>query len=617
MPEVVARFEREAMAAAHIEHPNVASATDFGKLEDGSFFLVLEFVEGHSLRDALGKCGRLELGRALHITHQIAAALQRAHAMGIVHRDLKPENVMLVERDGDPDFVKVLDFGIAKVPVGSLTSPPSSPLSGGPAQPVLTQLGMVYGTPEYMAPEQALGQAVDARADLYALGVMIYEMLAGKRPFDHESKVTLLGMHVTARVPPFAERCPEALVPPEVEAIVLRLLAKEATERFTDAKELMDAIIAVMALLIERGRIDPRFAGGPFMASVGSSPNLGPSLVGAPLTSRAGYLSSPMSMRHPSANASGQLPTVMASESGALRAQTDLRTSIPQLLKSRRAAAIGGAILGGIAIFIVVAVVFAGRTSKTAGNEGAEAGAASSTATATAEPTTPDPTPITRGEEDQIKEALANIDKGNYGSGIAALTALEEDHSNRADIHRALYRAYLATKSPRDAIREASLLFKADPSALSDTKMLEDIRNIAVGSEAQDAAFNLLESGMGANGVDVLYQMAHADWASEYPAAAARAQRALKREDVRAKATPQLALALDLRAASTCDAKKALLPKARELGDARALVVLRSYRPAKGCGFLGGRDCWPCMHRDGSLKQTIQAIEDRLPALRR
>ncbi len=185
MPEVVARFEREAMAAAHIDHPNVAAATDFGKLEDGSFFLVLEFVEGSSLREAIAK-GRLELGRAIHVTRQTASALARAHALGIVHRDLKPENVMLVAREGDRDFVKVLDFGIAKVPVGELVGEPKT---GGQ---VLTQLGMVYGTPEYMAPEQALGQAVDPRADLYALGVMTFEMIVGARPYDHPSNVTLL-----------------------------------------------------------------------------------------------------------------------------------------------------------------------------------------------------------------------------------------------------------------------------------------------------------------------------------------------------------------------------------------------------------------------------------------
>src|SRR5258706_14913420 len=153
MPEMVARFEREAMAAAHIEHPSVAAATDFGKLEDGSFFLVLEYVEGTSLRDLIAQ-GPLLSERALHIAYQMASALARAHALGIVHRDLKPENVMLVEREGDPNFVKVLDFGIAKVPVGDFSHEPP----GSDGAPVLTQLGMVYGTPEYMAPEQALGQ---------------------------------------------------------------------------------------------------------------------------------------------------------------------------------------------------------------------------------------------------------------------------------------------------------------------------------------------------------------------------------------------------------------------------------------------------------------------------
>jgi serine/threonine-protein kinase len=116
LPEVVARFEREAMAAAHIEHPNVAAATDFGKLDDGSFFLVLEYVEGKSLRDAIA-VGPMELGRTLHIARQTASALARAHALGIVHRDLKPENIMLVAREGDANVVKVLDFGIAKVPI--------------------------------------------------------------------------------------------------------------------------------------------------------------------------------------------------------------------------------------------------------------------------------------------------------------------------------------------------------------------------------------------------------------------------------------------------------------------------------------------------------------------
>ena len=177
VPEVVARFEREAMAAGNIEHPNVAAATDFGKLADGAVFLVLEFVSGHSLRDEIAR-GPFAVDRALHIARQIASALSAAHAQGIVHRDLKPENVMLVEKGGDPDFVKVLDFGIAKVPLGDV--PSSGPKQGNP----ITKAGMVFGTPEYMAPEQALGQTVDGRADLYALGRDPVRDAVGRAPLQ-------------------------------------------------------------------------------------------------------------------------------------------------------------------------------------------------------------------------------------------------------------------------------------------------------------------------------------------------------------------------------------------------------------------------------------------------
>jgi serine/threonine-protein kinase len=234
VPEVVARFEREAMAASHIDHPNVAAATDFGKLDDGSFFLVLELVEGSSLRDVVAQ-GRLDASRALHIARQIAGALARAHEQQIVHRDLKPENVILGKRDGDPDFVKVLDFGIAKVPVAAISGTTTE-------APALTQVGMVYGTPEYMAPEQAMGRPIDGRADLYALGIILFEMLAAERPFKADDGVVLLGMQVSAPLPRLADKAP---VSEAIEAIVRKLAAKDPAERYATARDVMDAIDAV------------------------------------------------------------------------------------------------------------------------------------------------------------------------------------------------------------------------------------------------------------------------------------------------------------------------------------------------------------------------------------
>ena len=181
--EFARRFEREAESASRLDHPNIITTTDFGRTGDGSLFLAMEFLAGTSLGAAIA-AGPMRIERALAIERQILRGLDHAHAAGVVHRDLKPENIMLVERDGQRDVVKILDFGIAKV---------TEPQSGGQA---LTQAGVIFGTPEYLSPEQALGEAVDARADIYAAGVILYEMLAGRRPFESEDKVKIISMHL-------------------------------------------------------------------------------------------------------------------------------------------------------------------------------------------------------------------------------------------------------------------------------------------------------------------------------------------------------------------------------------------------------------------------------------
>ncbi len=241
--EVVARFEREAVAAGAISHPNVAAATDFGRLADGSFFLVLEYLEGRTLRAELA-AGALPPVRALTIARGIALGVGAAHAKGIVHRDLKPENVMLVSRDGDPDFVKVLDFGIARVEarVGQ----------GGEA---LTSAGAIIGTPDYMAPEQAMGGSIDARADVYSLGVMLFEMLTGGSPFGGGA-VTLLRQHILTPAPPI----PDAIAAPAAaRSLVARLLEKEASARYANAMEVVPVLEQCIDVLA-RARSAPAIA---------------------------------------------------------------------------------------------------------------------------------------------------------------------------------------------------------------------------------------------------------------------------------------------------------------------------------------------------------------------
>ncbi len=476
LPEVVARFEREAMVAAHIEHPNVAAATDFGKLEDGSFFLVLEYVEGKGLRDVITQ-GRLELGAALHVARQIASALARAHSLGIVHRDLKPENVMLVTREEDTYFVKVLDFGIAKVSVGELT--------GGQKAPgqVLTQLGMVYGTPEYMAPEQALGQPVDARADLYALGAILFEMITGARPYEHESKVTLLGMHVTAPIPSMRERLPDANIPGEIDAIVTRLLAKEATARYGDAKDLIEALDNAVAELAARGLIAEPLP----PASLAQPSRAGKMEPSGP---RSTLELGPTSIAQPRAQGTPRFLSIVGTTlSNALKASPPWVT--PRLVLS---AASG---LGVLLLVWIIAV--------TRGGAAGVVPAASENGEAIATP----PRPPDPKVDDLVQAAGAKLDRGDFATAIDELTAVERKYPGRPDVHMLLERAYTGVHSTHEAMREAGLWLAVDANASADAKLEEDVRNAALFRDGQDDAFALLQSKMGTRGVDILYDIAY------------------------------------------------------------------------------------------------------------
>ena len=596
LPEVVARFEREAMAAAHIDHPHVVTATDFGKLEDGSFFLALEFVEGASLREVIG-AGRLELGRSLHIARQMAGALQRAHTLKIVHRDLKPENVMLVDRDGDPDFVKVLDFGIAKVQMGELGTNDRA----GPEQNVLTQAGMVYGTPEYMAPEQALGQPVDARADLYALGVIIYEMLTGHRPFEADSKVALLGMQVTAPVPAMIVKCADCNVPLEVEVLVARLLAKEASERIGDAKEVIEVITGLLSNLSTAGRIDARFL-APAPSAFATNPGLISGISPAPADLAA--LAQAAKAKKDGTSADGGGKSAVGAVEGLLGKRAFL-------------VALFAGILGIIVLVTAVVYVFRGRED---GTTGADASTGLATTSADGGSTGNDaPT------DERVKEAIAMIDRGDYGSGVKRLEELGDAVQGREDVHRALFTAYSATDRSKEAVREAGLVFKANPSldVRSEVKLRVEVRDAALKEpkdNAKDAsakaladeAFAVLETQMGTVGWDDTYDIGYGTSGAQYPAAAARARKVLARGE-RTKMSPALQVALDLQGAGASCAAKTHFDRAASVGDERALYLLKQLSTMHQMKQSGFRkvDLLGCLH-DGQLARTIAALEERL-----
>ncbi len=225
-PTWVQRFYQEAKACSRLQHPNTIRMFDFGQTTDGRLFMTMEFLDGISLRQALEN-GPLAPHRVIKILIQCCASLAEAHSIGIIHRDIKPDNVFLLNMAGSPDFVKLLDFSVAKLLEGDRMK---------------TQAGVVFGTPQYMSPEQGRGLPLDARSDLYALGILAFEMLTGNVPFNDDNPMTVIQMHLHGGVPPMSQN-----VPPSVQQIVRRALEKEASRRFQSAGEMMQQCQQVFA----------------------------------------------------------------------------------------------------------------------------------------------------------------------------------------------------------------------------------------------------------------------------------------------------------------------------------------------------------------------------------
>jgi serine/threonine-protein kinase len=246
-PDAVNRFLREARAASSINHPNIVDVTDFGVLADGLVYFVMEFLEGKSLEDLIEKEGAVELHRALNVINQCTYALEAAHALGVIHRDLKPDNIMLLERPGrrdivrmvtggqgghwvtererSYDFVKVLDFGIAKI---------LAPDELGTD----TLQGAVFGTPEYMSPEAARGDDVDIRTDVYSLGVILFDMVCGRPPFEAEAGSEVLAKQINAPVPSPRAVAPTREITEGAERVIMRAMAKDPTRRYQTMAEM-------------------------------------------------------------------------------------------------------------------------------------------------------------------------------------------------------------------------------------------------------------------------------------------------------------------------------------------------------------------------------------------
>lgn len=328
-PEVVSRFVTEAKAVNQIGNEHIVDIHDFGNTPDGEFYFIMEFLQGEALSDRLRRSTLLEPAPAVSVAAQVADALGASHQHGIIHRDLKPENIFIITKGHTTDFVKVLDFGLAKLTQGDdrITHK--------------TRTGSVMGTPYYMSPEQCEGKAnIDHRADIYSLGVILFEMLTGKVPFGGEGYGEIIVKHITAPVP-----SPRAINPrlgPALEAIVLRALAKPREARFQSMEEFASALLDPEAYLA--------WASSVQMTAPGAVPPLAASAAGsAPAELANGEVSGQVVFGAPPETDLGAQSVPMPSTFRRSAGQIDADDDLDEFTKPRRRTPIVLGLLAGLA----------------------------------------------------------------------------------------------------------------------------------------------------------------------------------------------------------------------------------------------------------------------------
>jgi serine/threonine protein kinase len=273
--DVVARFQQEAKSASRVKHEGILEIFDFGRTEDGRFFLAMELLDGQDLAHVLEHEGTCDPVRTVRLGIRMARALAAAHQKGVIHRDMKPENVFTRIGDDGHERIKIVDFGIAQLRAdGEKASDPNAKVTGRK----LTKTGMIFGTPEYMSPEQAAGKNIDQRVDVYALGIILFEMLTGKTPFQGETFMAILSAHLMHPVPALVDIAPPGFYcSPDLEAVVRRALAKDPEQRFRSMPEIAEALMSTPEGMMEEARPSvvrssqfPSGLGGPHVSTPGT-----------------------------------------------------------------------------------------------------------------------------------------------------------------------------------------------------------------------------------------------------------------------------------------------------------------------------------------------------------
>jgi hypothetical protein len=531
VPDAARRFEREAQSASRLSHPNIIAVTDFGHGAGGELFLVMEFVAGDPLAEVLLREGRLEPARACHIAGQILHALEHAHAEGVVHRDLKPANVMLV-RDPDPrkpETVKILDFGIAKMTQAQGNDEP------------LTRGMMIFGTPAYMSPEQAAGQEADSRADLYSCGIILYEMLAGRKPFEDPDLVKLLGMQITAQPPRFAEVAPEAHISPALETVVMRVLEKERDKRFSTATEFREAI--------ENSSTDVAELGARFAAS---SVRMGFSF-GAKVWAKR--------------------PVVAAVARRAWNGLCAVKGKIDErahpVLKHLPATPRRFAVPGLAVLLLLVLLLARGG----GGHKGASP---------KLEP--PKPKPVAAEMKSPIKHIEETMAKGQITEARVLIMQQISAHPSDGRVRYLLGNLEFADKNPSAGLQAYEEALRLDPGLRGDAALLVNIRSEINDRKLGNVALEMMIKQVGKPAADLLADLASDDRRAEFRKAARDACETL---DCGKKVDLVNSYSLDLTQGRTCEEKREAVQKLGETGDKRAIEPLKRARSERR-SLLGG-----------------------------
>jgi serine/threonine protein kinase len=552
--EAALRFEREAMVSAQIQHPNVVSATDSGRLPDGSLYLVLEYVPGKSLRELIDAEGVLPPARALYIGAQIAEALGAAHRAQVVHRDLKPGNVMLQSEDGHPEVVKVLDFGLARI----------AGAKDNPGEP-LTRHGSVFGTPEYMSPEQARGEVVDHRADLYALGVILFELLSGRQPFVAPELVAVLIKHIQEPPPPLP-----AEIPTPIAEYVMALLDKDPSRRPGDARQVARALRRLAPPSAIFSTMPPRSSSSDELES-------GEVVAGLPrgLPGAAGLGALAASFKR--LDWRGLLARLSPAR-GATPGQSSLarRTSFGMLLVRPLGVLRTHRRVGIVALVCLTTTILFGLAWGMWPRE--------------------------------VPEELRERARQGQPEALGELAAVPApERGSNASVALAI--GYFNSTQYKQAIEALEDALDVDEDAGRTREILRGVRRAVDSPVTRVRALELAAKRLGSDGADLLFDV----WiATNDKTPATRAAREwLDSATVRGHASPALKLALEVREAKGCAALQALLPKLTKDGDERSLKTLRRLQTNTGCGFLDLEDCYPCLRKGSALDDAVAAVSTR------